>query len=265
MAVAMVAFTACGNKKKSAQQADGKAEQTFEQVQLEAHIQMQVDSIAAMFADKLPSGAEEQLMSGKMVLSEKAKQIKPTYLIDPASTQKLSTLMQKYRAIAMLTVDMKVAEAYDMAADEYKAALSKLIADINDPAFKQFNASAPHSAEKYSDDIRTLYQNEAKNGRLNLFWELNGAIMIETLYLATRNSDMLLKYVTDDDAANLTLRLFLITQSVDQLVAYYPELESMSKSLEPLQVLNSMDKAELRSQLIEMKGQLEVIRNGLLK
>lgn len=264
MAVAMVAFTACGNKKKSAQQADGKAEQSFEQVQLEAHIQMQVDSIAAMFSDKMPLPILKYASDGSIVLTDKEKQIKPSYLIQPSAVASTSTLMQKYRAVSLLITDQQIAKLYDMNVDEYQAALKKIVSEINDPAFKQFEGSK-HDAGTLPGLIRSFYNDEVKNGRVNLFWELMGAFMIENMYVLSQNIDKFMPIFTDQDASDLTLRIFLIKQSVDQLVAYYPELESLSKSMEPLYVLNAMDVAEFRSQLLEMKGQLEIVRNNLIK
>lgn len=266
MAVAMVAFTACGNKKKSAQQADGKAEQSFEQVQLEAHIQMQVDSIAAMFAKKMPMPGGGMLIDGKVVLSDKEKQIKPDYLTDVQSALQTTTLTQKYHAIAMLTIDRFVAIAYDMDVTEYDQAIKKILTDINDPAFKMLTENGKNTtSEQISGMYQNFYDAEVKNGRINLFWELSGALLIENLYIISQNIDKFMPLFTDQDASDFTLRIFLINQSVEQLVAYYPELATLSKAMQPLNVLNAMDTAEFKSQLLEMKGQLEVIRGSLLK
>ena len=120
-----------------------------------------------------------------------------------------------------------------------------------------------------SEQISGMYQNfydaEVKNGRINLFWELSGALLIENLYIISQNIDKFMPLFTDQDASDFTLRIFLINQSVEQLVAYYPELATLSKAMQPLNVLNAMDAAEFKSQLLEMKGQLEVIRGSLLK
>lgn len=265
MAVAMVTFSACGNKKKSAQQTDQNQEASFEQVQLEAFLQVQLDSLAEMFVSKAPTQAEQDFLNGKIVIPKEVKQIKPTYLINPDNAQKLTSLAQKYRAASLLFFDKKVAELYDMNTSDYKAALTKLITDINDSAFKEYTNSDDLSPEGMANRMKALYEAEKKNGRLDLFWEMNGAAAIEMLYIATRTPEHITKHVSDDDAATMTFRTFLIAQSVEQLVPYYPGLETMSKALEPLKVLNAMDASELKDQLIEMKGEIEVIRNSLLK
>lgn len=263
MACAMIAVTSCGNnKKKAAQEAAPTTQEEFQIQQFEAHIQMQLDSIAAIFSAKAQDPFIGAAKEGKIVLTDSEKAIKPSYLIDPASVAELSTLAQRYRAIAMLSIDSEIAKLYEMPADAYIAAISKLAADINDSALSNF---LKNSQDNISNEMSALYKEEVKNGRVCLFWELNGATSIESLYVLSQNIDKFTSTLTDDDAANLTYRLFLAKQSVDQLVAFYPELESLSKSLAPLDVLNAMDLAEFKSQLAEMKGQLEVIRNGLLK
>lgn len=265
MAAVMVLSSCGGGKKKAQQNADATKAQAFEQVQLEANIQMQLDSIAGIFADKMPMPVGELTRDGKIVLSDKEKQIKPSYLVDPKSVTETATLSQKYRAFAMLGTDQMVAGLYDMSTADYEAAIKKVASEINDPAFKQIMEAKDLSAEKVSALVKSFYADEVKNGRINLFWEMMGSLMIENMYVVSQNVDKFMPLFTDEDASNFTLRIFLIKQSVDQLVAYYPELESMSKSLEPLCVLNAMDVAEFKDQLLEMKGQLEVVRAGLLK
>lgn len=263
MACAMVAMTSCGNnKKKAAQEQVPTTQEEFQIQQLEAHIQMQLDSIAAIFNNKAGDPLVDGIKAGKVVLSESEKLIKPTYLVDTESFSQLTTLAQKYRALPLAVIDKEIAGLYEMPVDAYDASMAKLVSDINDPALKKFYAN---NGGNITEDLNTLYQDEVKNGRICLFWELNGAFTIESLYILSQNTEKFMPLFTDEDAANFTLRIFLAKQSVDQLVAFYPELESLSKSLEPLDVLNAMGVDDFKEQLLEMKGQLEIIRNNLLK
>ncbi|MCQ2084126.1 MAG: hypothetical protein MJY58_06510 [Bacteroidaceae bacterium] len=265
MACAMVALSSCGNKKKSAAQDSAANQESFETQQLELYLQAQLDSIASIYLSKANNPVVAAIKSGNVELTESEKSIKPAYLINPDQTAGLVSLAQKYRALPMLFIDKQIAEWYGMSVDGYKAAAGKLVSDINDPAIKQLNAVSSNINDEANKQLYLdLYADEVKNGRICLFWELNGAILIETLYIMSQNIDKFTVGMTDDDAANLTYRLFLAKNSVDQLTAYYPELESLSKSLAPLDVLNAMDMAELKTQLSEMKGQLEIIRNSLL-
>lgn len=264
MACAMVALSSCGNKKKAAQ--DPAAEQeNFEIQQLEANLQAQLDSIAVLYTNTRNPLAGA-FASGKVVLSESEKAIKPDYLVDPAETAELTTLAQKYRAIVMLYLDEEVADIYGLSKDGYSSAIAKLVSDINDPALKKFITDMKNSSDdaKAAELLNKWYNDEVQNGRINLFWEMSGAMTIESLFIISQNIDKFTAGMTDADAENLTYRLFLAKYCIDQLVAYYPEMESLSKSLAPLDVLNAMDMAEFKQQLSEMKGQLEVIRNSLL-
>ena len=267
MAGAMIAMSSCGGNKKKAAAVEANPEESFEVQQLEAHIQMQLDSIAAIFTSKAGDPFLAAVKQGKVELSENEKMLKPSYLANPESAAGLTTLAQKYRALAIFAVDSHIAALYEMPDEAYKSAVAKLASDINDPALKKFleAQSNENILDNYNATVNSLYKDEVKNGRVCLFWEMNGALAIESLYIMSQNIDKFMTVITDEDAANLTFRLFLAKQSVDQLVAYYPELESMSKSLSALDVLNAMDAAQFKSQLTEMKGQLEVIRNGLLK
>lgn len=264
MACAIVAMSSCGNRKKTAGQSQLSDKDNFEIQQLEANLQAQLDSIASLFCGKT-NPLVSSIKSGKIELSESEKSIKPDYLIDPAKTSELTTLAQKYRAMSLLLLDSEIASLYGMPDDSYTAALSKLVSDINDPALKQYyKSSSSKSTEDLKEGITNLYNDEVKNGRICLFWEMSGALTIETLYIMSQNIDKFTEGMTDSDADNLTYRLFLAKYCTDQLVAFYPEMESLSKALAPLDVLNAMDMAEFKQQLAEMKGQIGIIRNTLL-
>ncbi len=259
MACAMVALSSCGNRKKSAAP-ETSAEDSFEIQQLEANLQAQLDSIASLF-NNTRNPLIASLKNGNVVLSEAEKEVKPAYLIDPETTAGLTTLAQKYRAIAMLQFDAEVAGLYDMSKEPFNSSRDKLALDINDPALKKFVKDVDGIG---NEALNGLYDDEVKNGRICLFWEMTGAFTIESLYVMSQNIDKFTEGMTDADAESLTYRLFLAKYCTDQLVAFYPEMESLSKALAPLDVLNAMSMAEFKQQLAEMKGQLEIIRNALL-
>lgn len=253
--VITAALAGCKNRKP--------AEKPFEQAQLEEHIQMQIDSLAALASTKDVAHIFTTLDDGSFALTDADKLIKPAYLIDPAVVSSLTRLDQKYHAMPMLASDIQVAKAFGMDVEPMKAALAKLVADINDPSFKKFqendNKSNPMEA------MKKLYEDEKANGRLAFFWDLNAAMSVETLYHVSQYSDKFLPLFTDQDASDITLRLFLAIQSVGALSDYYPGMKELYNALKPLEELNAMDVEELRSQLVGMKVELETARAALLR
>ena len=239
------------------------AEKPFEQVQLEAHIQMQIDSLAALAMSKDAGHVFIGLEDGSFILTDADRLVKPECLIDPASVSKLTRLDQKYRACSIIACDMQVARAYGMDIEPLKAALAKLVADINDPALKRFQENA--NFDTHADDMKKFYENEKANGRLAFFWDMNAAMSIETLYHVSHNADKFLPLFTDQDASDVTLRLFLILQSVQALSDYYPGMKELYNAMKPLEALNAMDVEELREQLTGMKAELESVRATLLR
>ncbi len=255
LVLAVLVLTGCRNRKP--------ADKPFEQVQLEAHIQMQIDSLAALAMSKDAGHVFIGLEDGSFILTDADRLVKPECLIDPASVSKLTRLDQKYRACSIIACDMQVARAYGMDIEPLKAALAKLVADINDPALKSFQENA--NFDTPADDMKKFYENEKANGRLAFFWDMNAAMSIETLYHVSHNADKFLPLFTDQDASDVTLRLFLILQSVQALSDYYPGMKELYNAMKPLEALNAMDVEELREQLTGMKAELESVRATLLR
>lgn len=249
------ALASCKNRKP--------AEKPFEQVQLEAHIQMQIDSLAALAVKKDVSHIFTNLQDGTFVVTDAEKMVKPSYLIDPASVSSLTRLDQKYHALSMLASDMQVAKAFGMDVEPMKAALAKLVADINDPSFKAFQETADKGSPM--EEMKKLYEAEKANGRLAFFWDLNAAMSVETLYHVSQYADKFLPLFSDQDASDATLRLFLIIKSVEALSDYYPGMKDLYNAMKPLENLNAMDVEELRGQLVDMKADLTAARAALLR
>lgn len=255
LVLAVLVLTGCRNRKP--------AEKPFEQVQLEAHIQMQIDSLAAMAITKDVSHVFVGMQDGSFVLNDAASQTKPDYLIDPSTVSLLTRLDQKYRAMSMLVCDINVARAFGMDAEPMKEAQIKLLSDINDPSLRQLSESGNTTDVK--GEMAKLYEMEKANGRLAFFWDMNAAMAIETLYNVHRYSDRFLPLFTDQDASDATLRLFLIIQSVHALSDYYPGMKELYNAIRPLETLNAMDVTELRDQLEQLGPELENARAALLR
>ena len=257
IAFVAIAFAACGGKKSA--QADEAADslKSFEQQQIEASIKMHLDSIASEF------GKMKQLpfvQDGVLSLTKEEKQVKPDYLLDPNVAFEATTLAEKYRILSALNVDKKIASLYEMPTDEYDKAISKLIADINDPSFK-----ALEDENTIYETTTTLYDEMEKNGRINYFWQLAAAALVEQLYDANQNVDKFITAFDDESAANVSFRIVLILDAINRLSEYDADIEPVAKALAPLDVLNATTVSELKTQLNEAKEPIENARKALIQ
>ena len=160
--IAAVVFASCGGNKSAQVVEENDSIKSFEQTQIEASIKMQFDSLAAELGKlkNLPFAQDEQ---GKIVVSKEEKQVKPDYLLDPAIAENAATLAEKYRTLVALQIDKQIATIYELPTDEFDKAVTKLVADINDPSFKVFDN--PGSLYETS---QALYDAMDGNGRHQL-------------------------------------------------------------------------------------------------
>ena len=257
--LAALAFTACGGNKGAQTAAESDSLKSFEQEQVEAKIKMELDSLAAEVG-KLKNLPFMETGDKGLKLTDQEKKVKPTYLLDPAIAENATTLAEKYRLLSALSVDKNIAALYDMPTDAYEAAISKLAADINDPSFK-----AIENASTLFETSTTLYDAMSENGRINYFWQLASAALVEQLYVVEKNSDKFLSVFDDNAAANVSFRIVLILDAVNRLAQYDPEVKPIAEALAPLDVLNATTVAELKNQLGEADEKIEAARKALVK
>ena len=258
IALVAIAFASCGGKKtQAAEETDSLI--SFEQQQIEASIKMHFDSIAAEVG-KLPQLPFVQEGNGGLTLTKEEKQVKPDYLLQPSAANEVTTLAEKYRMLSALNVDKKIAALYEMPVEEYDKAIAKLSADINDPSFK-----AVENASTLFETSTTLYDAMSENGRINYFWQLASAALVEQLYVVEKNSDKFLSVFDDNAAANVSFRIVLILDAVNRLAQYDPEVKPIAEALAPLDLLNATTVAELKNQLEEADEKIEAARKALVK
>ena len=104
-----------------------------------------------------------------------------------------------------------------------------------------------------------------ENGRINYFWQLASATLIEQLYIASQNTDKFLSVFDDEAASNVTFRIILVVDAVKRLADFDNEFKPLAKAIEPLTVLNAISVNELKSQLNEAKEQIVAARNAIVK
>ncbi len=258
IAFAAIAFAACGNKTaQPAEETDSV--KSFEQQQIEASIKMHMDSIAADLGKlkTLPF-----LNEGKdgITLTKQEKQVKPDYLLPASVADEATTLTEKYRILSALSVDKKIASLYEMPTEDYEKAITKLASDINDPSFK-----AIEDAGTIFETTTTLYDEMEKNARINYFWQLAAAALVEQLYVINQNSDKFLSNFNDEAAADVTFRIVLILDAVNRLAQYDPDIEPVAQAIAPLDALNATTVAEMKEQLAKTKDQINAARKALVK
>ena len=226
IAFAAIAFAACGGKKSAQAVEDADSLKSFEQQQIEASIKMHLDSISA----------------------------------DLGKLDQLPFLQEKYRVLSALNVDRKIAAMYEMPTEDYDKAITKLAADIDDPSFK-----AIEDANTIYETTNTLYDAMNDNGRINYFWQLASASLVEQLYVTNQNADKFLSVFNDEAAANVTFRIVLILDAINRLTDFDPEIKPVASALAPLDVLNATTVSELKAQLAEAKDKIAAAREALVK
>ena len=259
LALAAIVFAACGGNKSANVEAETDTLKSFEQEQIEASIKIHFDSIAAEFSKMEQPKFVKETKDG-ISLTKEEKQVKPNYLLAPAVADEATTLAEKYRIISALSVDKRIANLYEMPVEDYEKAITKLAADIDDPSFK-----AVEDAGSLFETTSALYDAMNENGRINYFWQIASAALVEQLYVVSQNKDKFLSTFTDETAANVTFRIILILDATNRLSQYDPEIQPIATALAPLEHLNATTVDELRAQIDDMSEEILAAREALVK
>ena len=147
-----------------------------------------------------------------------------------------------------------------MPTDEYDKAITKLAADINDPSFKVID-----NANTLFETSSALYDAMNENGRVNYFWQLAAAALVEELYVMNQNSEKFLSVFTDKAADDVTFRIVVILDALQQLTTYDADIKPVADAVAPLSVLNATSVAQLKTQLDAAKDQIVAARKALVK
>ena len=259
IAFAAVVFAACGGQKNAQNTEEADSLKSFEQQQIEASIKMHIDSIAADLG-KLKQLPFVQEGNGGITLTKEEKQVKPDYLLNANVAEEATTLAEKYRILSALNVDRKIDALYEMTKEDYDKAITKLIADINDPSFKAID-----DANTLFETSTTLYDAMDENGRINFFWQLAAAALVEELYVMNQNTDKFLSTFTDEAVSDVTFRIIVILDAIDRLTAYDADIKPVAEAVAPLKVLNATSVDQMKTQLTEAKDKIDAARKAIIK
>ncbi len=233
--------------------------ESFEEQQIKAGMSVQLDSLTACWLRLGKSPVQINAEKKTITLTDDEKKVKPDYLINPADIMdKLESLSLKYRAMVVMDMDKTISDLYEMP-DVYSEPVSKLTAEVNDPAVKYLYENGLDA----EDSMKTIYAIEEENGRANYFWEAAATGIIEQLYILTKNEDKFLATFTDKDAEDITYRISILVDLYEDLSDYNLELRKLYNVLLPLEVLNAITVDELRGQLDQIKAQVEQARTTL--
>lgn len=260
----IVLFSACGNnqgKKKTTKEATKTV--SVQEQYISADLKIKLDSLVSSLSKlrMIPIFADAN--NGKITLTEKEKKVKPDYLLPISKSKEAVTLSQKYRAVMMYRIDKAIAQLYEMPTEDYDQTIAKLIININNPAFTQ-DLSAKEDKNEIKNVITEVYNEELKNGTVNFFWEVAAVGIIEQLYILVNNIDKFIVCFDDQAAADVSYGFILVHEGIMSLIPYHPEMKELNIVLEPLYVINAVNVKQLRDQLMQLKGEITVIRNGLL-
>jgi len=247
----------CSNKKaeNTQKQQDNPQEALIDT--LEAEVKKFVD-----LASKLnPAPFVEKDSKGVLSLTEKEKMVKPDYLINPTDVRTLTSLSQKYRAVAVLGVDRIIADLYEMPVVDFDDAIFALIAEIHDGAISQFMEKRHFN----SDDLNRLISGEYAIGRGKFAWEFLAASIVEQLFVLSVNFEKLLPMFDDSNVESFSYNLSIIHEAFDALCQTEEDMIPLRDAILPLYAINAKNVGELHDQLIEMKGAIEISRHYLFK
>lgn len=259
-AAALLFVASCGSRQNSGNKATEEVVKSEQEIQTEALIKIHLDSLASEITKVNPIGIVGAVKDGKVVLSDKEKQVKPDYLADPKTANKLQTLSQKYRAIAVYCVDKEIAKLYDMNLNPYNVALTKLYADVNDAALRSFAEGL-----EIKESIQSFYDAEKEADRDNLFWESVTAAIVEQMYVAAQNTEKFIVAFDDQSASDFTWYITLLTSAVDDLAAINKEYVYLNAAIAPLWKLNAINVEQFEYQLKSIKEEITASRENLLK
>lgn len=242
-------IVSCGNKNKKDQ-----INSEEKKVYLEGYVKVQMDSLL--------SGFESIEFLSEVKLTRTQKLLKPQYLYSPKHQKDLLTLSQKYKAVVVYSIDREVAKLFGMGVGDYDIAIQKLLLDLGSISLEKYVSG------EIDDDLtfyQEFYQESLENERMDIFWEVFSASLLETLYITSKNLNTFTPYYTDASIASLTNRLQSLNIALRALIPYHEEMNSLFKVINPLYSLNAKTVLDFRRQVKNLNSQISLSRNYLLK
>ena len=236
-----------------------------ETIELQETVVSHLDSLANILCDSTQLASFYSILEpSSFVLTDDQKLVKPDYLLDNKDFENLVTLSEKYRAHAMAMVDSRVTKLYGLDnSSDFVALVEHLQAEIADNAYNDMAAKG-HQDFFNPQVYVQLYEEMKAAERLPYFYESTAAMVVETLYVLSKNEDVLVSQLTDAQTQALVRHLNVVAEATDLLSQSNPYLNKSAQSLKNLMVITASNTAELKEQLSKTKNEIAALRVLLL-
>ena len=217
----------------------------FDQSQIETSILVHLDSLAAEL--------------GKMPFFLSNIHKNTDISVYDISVESKNSDMYKLRLIGAIDVNKIVAKKIGVPTNVFDNKLAILINDINYTPLKDYYQRGMISDLSYS-----LYTKMKADGKINYYWQIAAATIVEKLYLVSQNPSIISKNMNDWDVAGLTFCLVLVLDAIDRLSLYDTDLEKIAHAITPLDIINATSQSELVAQIRQTKEDINSARNIIL-
>ncbi len=219
----------------------------FVQSQVDASILMHLDSLAAELGrHKFP------------IFYKEMKQLNNSISLFKSTSANFNNEMSKIRILGVLDVDRRVAKQLGYTTG-YDGMITDLLDDINYPPLLYIYQNGAISNLSYN-----LYTRMKEDGKINYYWHLAAATLVEQLYLISQNPEKIIENYNNEDAAITTFDIILVLDAIYSLSVFDPELENIVQAIVPLQIINATSASELKSQIIQVTKDIETARKVII-
>ncbi len=262
----LVLFASCGRKQAKKIAPIPAEDSVF--VTMNISVNVNIDSFLSVISKKLPPLFIVDVKTGKLTLAEKARKVKPNYLMPLSKASELQTLAQKNIALGVYTVDKAVAELYAMPTEEYDAIIAQLMVDVNVnimPVDDNMDWKSPNVDEEFSKRAKALAESEKTKGNQHAVVERVAALLVEALYVYAQNPDLFTGNLTNAEVEELTYNLLMTSDMVNQMVAQFPEMQPLKNVLDLVTPLGeAISQKQLVVFLNDIKPAITEARNKIL-
>lgn len=236
-----------------------------ETIELQETVVNHLDSLANILCDSTQLASIYSLLEpSSFVLTDDQKLVKPDFLLENKDFENLVTLSEKYRAHAMAMVDSRVSKLYGLDnTSDFVALIEHLQAEIADNAYNDMAAKGHRDFFDPQVYVK-LYEEMKAADRLQYFYESTAAMVVETLYILTKNEDVLVSQLTDDQSQALARHLSVVAEATDLLSQSNPYLKNSAQSLIKLTSISASNTSELKEQLSKTRNEIAALRTLLL-
>lgn len=216
------------------------------------------DSVLAEI-DKISEKYVEASATGFRVrgfeLTEKEKQIKPDFLLDPALVNTFLTKSQKINAMAIYFVEQGIRKIYDMPQDDATGAIVKLAAELGHPVEKDFWLSDAPTSEK----VKREYASFKEMGDLAYFWQFQNAIILEYDYLVAQNPELFFSKISEEQWQSFYQKRLARLEAIEELAKYDESMAQVWEFINKNRVTASDEERDQENQSIELAKQFRIV------